>query len=186
MKFSRFRHFTLAAALVLGAGIAVPVVVGTSPAWALNCSFGDNFYEFNSNYTTFHDWTLGDAQTIGSDGYLYSLTSGVSGDQWCQKDYGYGAPYYAWILQGTSYCATLNASAGYKIDLVTCDSTKVSQEWALEDNQGGEDYNLVLNLYDTTRALYCTNGCDSETTFATGWVNNSPIWQWYLSGPYHQ
>lgn len=171
----------LATALTLG-------VVFAGRAQAVNCSFGDNFYQFVSDSSGGQN--NGEAQSIGANdpNYLGSLVPDVNGDEWCQTNWGvFGSGWSEWVLKNTSYCMTLNASAGYKVDLVTCNNL-VSQQWALLDQIGsGENWGRVLNAYIDSggghHSLYCAYGC-ADDTVPTGWTSGDSNFSFFLGGPY--
>lgn len=178
------KKLILAAVIAVGVGVAAPVVTAAAPAWAINCSFGDQFYHFISDSTA-------DAQLIDSTGYLYDNAGGgwSSGDLFCQvQQPGFGSGWYQWVKKGTSSCLTVNASASYKLDLVTCNPTYTSQEWAFLDPIGTEDYSRWSSDYTASgyRDVQ-SQGPDSYDLGLQGWTPwnaNNIIWSWTLDGPY--
>lgn len=176
----KLRRLALAAALTLGVGVAVPVAVGTSPAWALNCTFGDAFYQFVATYTA-------DAQAIdSSSGFLFDNAGAGGGDLFCQVyQPGFGSGWYEWVKKGTADCLTINASRAYQLDMVACHPGWTSQEWAFLDPLGNETYGQWESDYTNSgyRSVFMADPAAYDQGLQ-GWNPNDVGWEWGLNGPF--
>jgi len=188
------RPRVLLAALAVLAGTALPVAATALPAQALNCAYGDNFYQFHSDYS----YNFSADVSVGGVRYLTDVPSG--GTLFCQAqpELAGGVSWSEWVEKNSANCLTYDYPSG-AITITPCGG-RDSQFWTLEDNLGGEDWGIISNyyandlglpnleLYDygyasTQDIAYCTStvypywppACD----LAYGTWN-----QWTLFGPY--
>src|SRR5215469_10582761 len=135
------RRRALLATLAVLAGAALPIVATALPAQAINCDYGDNFYQFHS------DWSYNFSATVTDPGgkgqFLADVPSG--GTLFCQtasfNDTG-GVGWSEWVQKNTANCLTFDLADGYAVKLQTCAQLD-SQYWSLQQNISGEDWGRV-------------------------------------------
>src|SRR5215469_7976499 len=152
------RRLTLLAALALLAGLVLPVL----PAQAINCDYGDNFYQFHADQS----WDYTATVTDPSDGNQYLEDVSTGGTLFCQtasETGGDGLGYSEWVQKNTSNCLTYDASARQRLSLIPC-AYKDSQYWTLQDPLGGpEHWGYIKNMYGTEIAMW-------DEGYANSWV----------------
>jgi len=184
------RRLTLLAALALLAGLVLPVL----PAQAINCDYGDNFYQFHADQS----WDYTATVTDPSDGNQYLEDVSTGGTLFCQtasETGGDGLGYSEWVQKNTSNCLTYDASARQRLSLIPC-AYKDSQYWTLQDPLGGpEHWGYIKNMYGTQIAMWdegyanswVFGACESFTSppWPLGCDSNAPYYfDWTLYGPY--
>lgn len=152
-----------------------------SPANISQCSFGDNFYEFVSDYA-YLDHGYYNGQIVGADA-IVKLNIDTDGSWFCQVG-------YEWMdLTGNNLCLTLNYNQN-QIDVITCQGL-ASQEWQLIDNDGsnalGVNYGGLQSFYNNHGTLYMAMNSTEQSAHEQWFCcwNDNDIYGYTLDGPYH-
>jgi hypothetical protein len=142
------------------------------------CSFGDNFYEFVSNYA--YDQGYYNGLIVGSDALL-KLNIDADGSWFCQVG-------NEWMDKtGNNLCLTWNFNAQHN-DVITCQGL-ASQKWQLIDNDGtdplGLNFGGLQSLYTNHGTVYLANNSTTGSTLIPTFCcwTESDVYGFTLDGP---
>lgn len=190
------RLLAIATAILVGAGI--PLIATALPAQAINCQFGDQFWQFHSDLSLDYTATVAGLDHNGHPAQFLGDVAG-GGSLYCQTagtQYPNGTAY-EWVQKNTANCLTYDIADGDGVRLQPCAGLS-SQYWQLINPLGGyEDWGGVVNEYGTGPSgtplglwdqgnasswdrVYCyavtiPSGCQNAHTTA---------FHWTLFGPY--